>query len=163
MDNPLTIVSQAQQYQAQNNESTYGPIADSYAQKYGIPLDVFRNVIRSASGFDPNYSSGDGSGGIGNLDVKSIKDPQSNVSGSLDYVGNLMSSLYKSTGSWTATEKMMSPDAGQQSTDSGPDNSWAGKVGGFFKSAGYTILISAVGALLILGSVWVILNSSQNK
>lgn len=62
---------------------------------------------------------------------------------------------------------MTTPDPGQvEATKAAADNdpnSWPNKIGSFFKGAGYTLLFSALGVLLILGSVWVIVKGSNNK
>lgn len=163
MDNPTQIVPQA-------NELVHGYTVDSYAQKYGIPTDVFRNVIQTASNFDPNYvNSETGARGIAALNFS--KDSNINpddIGSSLDFIGNALKSLYSSTGSWSAAQNILTtPDPGQvdavKAAAADDPNSWSNKIANFFKSAGYSILISAVGVLLILGSVWVILNSSENK
>lgn len=163
MDNPTAIVPQA-------NEYAYGPIADSYAQKYGIPSDVFRNLIRGISGFDPNFKGNNGDGrGIASLGFSGNNPNMPNpndVGSSLDFAANMLSSLYKSSGSWDVASKLFTtgtPEETKAAQDVPDPNSWTAKIGAWFKSAGWTMLISAVGILLILGSVWVIVNSSENK
>ena len=90
-----------------NYEVTYGPIADSYAAKYGVPVDTFRQYIGSLSGFDPLYSGTKGNGiaatvnNSSNLLVNSFDPAQS-----LDFAAQKIAADYKDTGSWTDAFKL---------------------------------------------------------
>lgn len=167
MDNPTTIVSQA-------NEYAYGPAVDTYAQKYGIPTDVFRGLIGGISGFDPSYKGNNGNGrGIAGLGFSGTNPDMPNpddVSSSLDFAGNMLSSLYKSSGSWDAATKMFTtgtPEetaAAQKAADADPNslgNKISDKITGYFKTTWTSLLIIAVGVILILGSTWIVINSGN--
>lgn len=85
------------------NAATYGGIVDSYANKYGIPTDIFRQVIGGSSGFDPTYNSSTGKG-IANINVGSGVSGVNpfDIGQSLDIAAQYVSSAYNSTGSWGA-------------------------------------------------------------
>jgi hypothetical protein len=173
MDNPLTIVSQAQNYQAQNNETAYGPIADSYAQKYGIPTDVFRDAIRKRSGFDPQYSDSAGRKGIAGLSFTKSDSPNPNdVGSSFDAVGSIMSAMNADNNDWSKTlASFLGTDqatkdeqqAAQDEAAKNGDDTIVGRainsITGFFKQSAFTILIVLIGLVLVLGSAWMIISN----
>lgn len=82
------------------NEAAYGGIADSYAQKYGIPTEYFRSAIRSVSNFDPMYSgkNGDGIAGLSGKSGELVN--VYNVGDSLDYAAQYIKGVYNETKDW---------------------------------------------------------------
>jgi hypothetical protein len=145
-------------------EYAYGPIVDSYAQKYNIPTDIFRSAIKERSGFDPQQTSATGRG-IANLDFKGAED----IGTSLDFVGKYLDGVYKQTGDWdsalgdflgTDEASKAQQEEAQKVADS-QDDSWTGKAVEFLKKSAFTILIVMIGLVLILGSSWKIINSSK--
>lgn len=169
MDNPTQIVPSALEYQ-------YGPIADSYAQKYGIPTDMFRQAIQGRSGFDPNYSGPNGQGiaGLSFTQPGSINpmDPGA----SMDKAAQIMSAMYKGGGGgdWqTTVDTFLGNDAGTQTqaqSPNAPDNSMLGKLKPsswlasfteWAKNGAFTIVIVLIGLVLILGSVWMIIDAKS--
>lgn len=156
-------------------EQAYGPIADSYAQQYGIPTDIFRNVIRDVSGFNPQNVSGTGQG-IANLNTTPATVDPMNPGASLDFVAKYIASANKIYSDWNKaaqsfTDPNMDPltrnDGSAQDTkpaDAAPaDNTWSGKIAAFFKQSAYTLLIVMIGLILIAGSVWILVQSSGKE
>jgi hypothetical protein len=159
------------------NESTYGGVADSYANRYGIPTNVFRDAIRNVSNFDPSFSSKDGNG-IARLNVvgdsKWLPNP-SDVGSSLDFAARLIASDYKSSGSWdkAVSSFMGLPEpvgtGGEIFGD--PINKSANPkyvekpgmfsdITTFLRDSAWTITFVIVGATLIIGSIWILVKTS---
>lgn len=160
MDLPTSIIPSALEY-------AYGPVSDSYAQKYNIPADVMRDAIRQRSGFDPNYSSSNGKGIAGLNFTKPGSPNPSDIGSSLDFVGQYLSSVYKQTGDWKATlgdflgtdEASKSQQQEAQQAADNSDDSTIGKITAFFKKGAFTIIIVLIGLVLILGSSWMIISN----
>lgn len=161
------------------NESTYGGVVDSYAMQYGIPTDVLRGVVRKVSGFDSQFSGPNGKG-IANLDFHADKtfDPM-NVGSSLDFMAKYISGMYKTTGNWEAAAKtypgyetQASPEIQYDAmgnatggTESGAPSpsasgSYLDRFIAFMKASAWTITFVLVGAVLIFGSVWILVKTS---
>lgn len=90
-------------------EKQYGPVADKYASKYGIPTDIFRGVISSVSGFNPYKVNPDGSGGMAGLKQDGFKNLDIyNPSSSLEVAGAAIADLYKNEAgnSWERAAEM---------------------------------------------------------
>lgn len=146
-------------------EYTYGPIADSYAIKYGVPPEAFRDVIRKASGFDPD-TAGIKSGGIANLDSRVVGFDASQVAPSLDYAAREMARIYNQTakGAKKAVEFLGGDDTplnDGEEPEVEEDDSYSGRIGAYFKKNAYTILMVLVGGLLILASLYMVIQSSS--
>lgn len=119
------------------NESAYGGTVDSYAVRYGIPTDVFRDVIRQLSNFDPTQVNPKGGSGISNLQTTAKTVDPMNVDASLNFTASYLSSLYKSIGTWNgATDSYLgtgsaSSDPSGQSANEEPQFDAMGNATGF--------------------------------
>jgi hypothetical protein len=168
------------------NESAYGPIADSYAAKYGIPTDKFRDVIRASSNFDPMYSGSKGDGIGGMIAGNGVNFNPFDISSSLDYLGNAMAAINKDTKDWqTTTDSMLNGYNSQiydnvaevdqqlkaaqerEATESAANNKdkafWEYTTDDwkfFFKKSAWGILFFVLGGVLIIGSVYVVISKS---
>lgn len=168
------------------NEMAYGPIADSYANKYGIPTDVFRSFINERSGFDPFYTGtkGDGIAAV----VNNSNNSAINVFDTgqqLDFAAQDLSKRYKDTNSWgTATKTanngnavpgimdgsdtpgydMMGNPTGvsQEDTETNKptgepsDQGMLVNIKNFLVKYAYSGIIFAVGLLLILATAYIV-------
>lgn len=162
------------------NESAYGNIADSYATKYGVPTDIFRNAIRTKTNFDPTFSGSVGKGIAGlNVDPNAKSINAFDVGQSLDIAARYLSSIYKETNSWdTATQDFVTGipyEKGQgqtggasgdwlnvpQDAQAASDKSiWRWSLDDFkawFKSYTWAALFFTVGVLVILASIYVLI------
>ena len=81
------------------SEQRYGPLADQYARKYGVPPKLFRLLISAESSWNPNAASGAGARGLTQVVPK--WHPKANLStpqGQLDYGAKHLGSLLKKYG-----------------------------------------------------------------
>jgi len=81
-----------------NKRTKYDPIIDRYSDRYGIDPVLVRAVIQVESSFDPKCVSHRGAKGLmqlmpetaGRYGVKSIFDPEQNISGGVHYLSDLL-------------------------------------------------------------------------
>lgn len=81
-------------------------MADSVAQSFNIPTDIFRSLISKESSWNPNAKGTSGEGGLTQLmpgtasmmGVGNVYDPLQNLQGGAGY----LSKLYKQFGDWTS-------------------------------------------------------------
>lgn len=160
------------------NESAYGNIADSYATKYGVPTDVFRNAIRSKTNFDPTFSGSVGKGIAGlNVDPNAASINAFDVGQSLDIAARYLASIYQETKSWesasdafiTGNEKPQTGGASgdwlnvpQDAATAAADSKsiWRWTLGDFkawFKAYTWAALFFTIGVLVILASIYVLI------
>jgi murein DD-endopeptidase MepM/ murein hydrolase activator NlpD len=81
------------------SEQKYGPLADQYARKYGVPPKLFRLLISAESSWNPNAGSSAGAKGLTQVVPK--WHPKANLStpqGQLDYGAKHLGSLLKKYG-----------------------------------------------------------------
>ena len=81
------------------SEQRYGPLADQYARKYGVPPKLFRLLISAESSWNPNAASGAGARGLTQVVPK--WHPKANLStpqGQLDYGAKHLGGLLKKYG-----------------------------------------------------------------
>lgn len=81
----------------------YQGMAAAYAQKYGVPTQLFLHQISQESGFNPTAKSGAGALGIAQFmpaTARSMGVDPMNPSSALDGAARLMSQSYKKYGSW---------------------------------------------------------------
>jgi len=175
-----------QGYQTAMNEAAYGSIADSYAAKYGIPTDIFRNAIRSKTNFDPLYVSDAGKGIAGlNVDPEAKSIDAWDVGQSLDIAARYMKSIFAGTNSWDDASnafisgKEPDPTTGQSGGASGDwtDQTAAEKAAAqksdksiwqysaqdwkdLFTRSAWTVLFFIIGAVVILASVYFVIAKS---
>jgi hypothetical protein len=169
-------------YEASTNESAYGGIADSYAQKYGIPTDIFRDTIRAVSNFDPTFKSDKGSGiaGLSNSTNNKAIDP-GYVGQSLDIAAQFVSKSYKDTGDWRAAAesfitgalpKSLAENEAALSGEPKPEEKENDKafwrysmddLKSFFTQSAWAMLFFIIGAVLILASLYVVIAKGSDK
>lgn len=96
------------------NETTYGPIADSYASKYGIPTDIFRDAIRRTSNFDPMARGGIAgiTNSSNNTKVKSF-----DIGQSFDFAAQYMSQVKADGNEWSSVADNYVSGSSVQSKD----------------------------------------------
>lgn len=103
--------------------------AVSYAQTYGVPSQLFTDVIQQESGFDPNaYNPASGATGIAQFLPSTAANPgygiapvdPSNPQSSLSGAAQYLSALYNKLGSWTGA---LSAYSGSSSGTPYPGNS----------------------------------------
>lgn len=169
------------------NEVAYGGIADSYANKYGIPTNVFRDVIRMSSNFDPFYTGtkGDGIAAI-KLDSSNQNINPFDIGQSMDIVGKYMVDAYQSSKSWeSAAGTFLYGESAPQGNNATPDNVMpkdgsaipeADKASSkslwqysaddwkalWIRSA-WTILFTLIGILIIAASLYVLVTKGGDK
>lgn len=169
------------------NVALYGPTADKYANKYGIPTDVFRTLITDVSGFNPYNVNKDGTGGFGGFANNSSKifnifDPEQ----SLDVMGQTLSQLYSDYGDWnkaasfyktgsienpinkTITESKIKIEEAARNAKSNVSNKpfwqWTSEEWGvFFKEKFFGFLLGTVGVVFILASVYALIIRNKSK
>lgn len=162
------------------NLATYGPMADMYATQYGIPTDVFRSAISAVSNFDPNYVSDSGVTGLSGLNINVGGKDGSDPSTALSTAAQVISSNYSTqgTGDWAdavssyfddANTSVPSSGASTSTANSSPSSTQQTTDGKYiwqytsddfkniFDQYAYGALVSIVGILLIVGSIWVLL------
>lgn len=161
---------------ANYNEAAYGSIADSYANKYGIPADMFRDVIRNTSDFDPMYSGkkGDGIAGLINKTGSEKINPY-NVGQSLDFAAQYIATIYAETKDWAvATQTYESGNDAEIEANKAEVNEQLKKaqeeqesksfweytsqdLKAFFSKSAWGLLFGIVGAILIIVSLYVVI------
>lgn len=163
------------------NENMYGGIADSYAAKYNIPIDVFRNTIRRLSDFNPANDNHYGKG-IAGIDVGTTGIDQMDVGKQLNYAAQYMADRYKKIGNWddTVTDYLIGSENAGTSSDgktlaeneaaingeSAPEESKAfwkyglSDVQGYLQKSAWSILFILIGVVIILVSLYVLIVKS---
>lgn len=162
------------------NESTYGGVVDSYAAKYGIPLDVFRGVIRNTSNFDPNFKSSTGSGIAGLTNNSKFKINTSDIGTSLDIAGQYLRNSHQGQGDWekaaqsfltgNESETLASNEEklNEQKEPASSDDKafWRYSMDdwkSFFSRSAWAIIFFITGVLLILASLYVVISKSGDS
>jgi hypothetical protein len=164
------------------NEAAYGGIADSYAQKYGIPTEYFRSAIRSASNFDPLYTgkNGDGIAGLSGESSKYIN-PFS-IGESLDVAAQYIKKTYEETKDWdvatqnyatgydTADAKAKANGETLQSNEEKEADAARGEKAfwqysaddwkALFAKSAWGLLFGLIGAVLVIASLYVVVVKS---
>lgn len=170
-------------YSMTTNESAYGGIADSYAQKYGIPTSVFRDTIRQVSNFDPKYKSAKGQGIAGLTNKTGNKNLDPNLVGqSLDIAAQYIKQAYSESGDWLkASESFIGGDEEPKSLaeneaalnvstkpqdESGDKAFWrysSDDWKAFFSRSAWGMLFFVVGGVLIIASLYVVISKSGDS
>lgn len=167
------------------NENMYGGLADSYASRYGIPADIFRDTLNKASGFDPKYSSVTGKGISGlNIDVKGVD--SGNVGSSLDFAARILAGSYKTSGSWSkavseylGNNQSTMPNTDAMGNPTGQDEPIPndtgskgvlnygtgvfGNIMAWFSSNAYNFLFGLIGVVIIVATLWTVVKNSGSK
>lgn len=157
--------------QSQLNEDAYGSIADSYASKYNIPSESFRNLVRNLSGFDPTYSGPNGESGIAGAINNSSKLNAWDVNSQLDLLAQDFADRNKNSKTEADYNKAIQSYLGGGMPDSSnnpgvnavsiADGTWFDKVSAWFKSNVYAALFFIIGVLIIIATIYSVVKNSS--